>query len=293
MLMWWLAFAGLAAAVLLTPRPSFLTARFRQVGLLPPHRRRLPAEWLPVRPRLSAAMVGVAMASLGAASGFAVAGRPSAAVLPALSTALLGAVGCHVVLVERAGRRGDREARAVGEALTCLADELRAGQRPGPALVAAGEAAGNAEIAGVFGRAAAAAALGDRVAAAFTEQATDLVEGSTACIGVQALAAAWQVSERAGAPLATVVDRVADDLRGRRRQREDVLTQLAGARATVLLLAALPAGGVLLATSTGAHPVQVLLGTTVGQVALLAGAVLDATGVTWCLHILTAASAEP
>jgi hypothetical protein len=37
----------------------------------------------------------------------------------------------------------------------------------------------------------------------------------------------------------------------------------------------------------------VLFGTTAGQLALLAGSVLDAVGIAWCLRILTAASVEP
>ena len=46
-------------------------------------------------------------------------------------------------------------------------------------------------------------------------------------------------SERSGAPAAAVLDRVEQDLRTKARQRREVTAQLAGARSTAALLAAL------------------------------------------------------
>lgn len=292
--MWWLMFAAFAGAVLMIPGPSLSAARLRQVGLLPARRRRSLAGLLALqrRPRVVVALAGLVAAGLGAVSSLAVTGEPVAMALPAAAAALLGVVVCQVVLTETASRRADREALAVCDALACLADELRAGQRPGLALAAAGQACGHATVAGVFGRAAATAAFGGEVASAFSEQTAVLDHGSAARAGVEALTAAWRVSERAGASLATVVERLADDLRSRRRQRERVLAELAGPRATAVLLALLPGVGVLLAAGTGVRPAQILFGTTAGQVALLAGAGLDAVGVVWCMRILTAAGPE-
>ena len=106
------------------------------------------------------------------------------------------------------------------------------------------------------------------------------------------VAAAWALSERSGAPIATVLDRVEDDLRSRIRQRQAVAAQLAGARSTAVLLAALPAVGIALGAGMGASPLAVLLGTTGGQLALLAGVVLDSSGVLWTARIVAAADGE-
>jgi tight adherence protein B len=161
------------------------------------------------------------------------------------------------------------------------------------ALAAAAEAASCPPIADVFGRAAGAAALGGDVAAAIGEQASALERGGAARSGVEGLTAGWAVSERSGAPLATVMERLADDLRSRYHQRRNVLAQLAGPRATAVLLAVLPVVGVLLAAGTGARPLDVLLGTPIGQVVLLIGVGLDALGALWCMRILRSASRGP
>ncbi|MEN3361415.1 MAG: tight adherence protein [Mycobacteriales bacterium] len=293
--MWWLMFAAFAGAVLLAPAPSLSAARLRQVGLRPAARRpSLPAV-LRARnhPRASAVLAGVAGALVGAAAGLATAGRPAALVVPAVAGTLLAVVGAHVLRVENTSRRVDREALAACQALACLADELRAGQRPGLALAAAAETAGAAAIAGVLGQAAATAALGGQVSAVLTEQAAVIDGDPAAWASLAGLGAAWLVSERTGAPLATVVERLADDLRSRYRQRQSLLAQLAGPRATAVLLSVLPAVGVLLAAGTGVRPVHILLGTPAGQVALLIGVCLDAVGALWCVRILAAASAEP
>jgi tight adherence protein B len=205
----------------------------------------------------------------------------------------VGLVVWRVASTEGASRRADRETIALSEAFACLADELRAGQRPAVALAAAADAAGPTSIAAVFGGAAAAAALGGDVAAAIGEQASAFEHGAAAGAGIDGLTAAWAVSERSGAPLATVVERLTDDLRSRHQQRRQVLAQLAGPRATAVLLAVLPALGVLLAAGTGGRPLEILLGTPIGQVALLLGVSLDAIGSLWCMRILGSASAEP
>ncbi len=291
--MWWLMFGAFAGAVLLAPAPSLSAARLRQVGLLPAARRRSLPAFLRGRrhPRAVVAVAGAGGGLIGASASLVTVGRPAA--VPAVATALLAAAGWQVLVIERSIRRADRETLAAGEALGCLADELRAGQRPGLALVAAAEAAGPAAIAGVLGHAAATAALGGAVAPVLAERVATLDADPAARAGVAGLAAAWLVSERTGAPLATVVERLADDLRSRHRQRQSVLAQLAGPRASAVLLALLPGVGVLLAAGTGARPLHVLFGTPAGQIALLVGVGLDALGALWCARILAAASAEP
>lgn len=108
----------------------------------------------------------------------------------------------------------------------------------------------------------------------------------------EVLRALWALSDRSGAPVATVLDRLEDDLRARTHRRQAVATQLAGARSTAVLLAALPVLGVALGAAMGAAPLAVLFGTTVGQLALVAGVVLDSAGVLWTARIVSAADGD-
>jgi tight adherence protein B len=108
----------------------------------------------------------------------------------------------------------------------------------------------------------------------------------------EVLDALWALSERSGAPVATVLDRLEDDLRARTRRRQAVATELAGARSTAALLAGLPALGVALGAAMGSTPLAVLFGTTTGQLALVAGVALDSAGVLWTARIVSAADGE-
>ena len=69
------------------------------------------------------------------------------------------------------------------------------------------------------------------------------------------LAAAWRLVEVTGARLAARPARLAEAARTDEAVRREVAAQLAGPRATALLLALLPAAGVLLGTGLGADPV--------------------------------------
>ncbi len=64
---------------------------------------------------------------------------------------------------------------------------------------------------------------------------------------------------------------------------------LAGARSTGTLLAVLPLLGIGLGAGMGAHPIAVLLAQPRGQVALVAGVVLEALGVLWTSRIIASA----
>jgi tight adherence protein B len=99
----------------------------------------------------------------------------------------------------------------------------------------------------------------------------------------------WAVSQRSGAPAAAVLDRVEQDLRALQDQRREVASALSGARSTGTLLAVLPLLGIGLGAGLGAHPITVLLAQPRGQVALLAGVVLEALGVFWTSRIIASA----
>lgn len=173
----------------------------------------------------------------------------SAPLLPGLAGSVAGATAGVVVSAAAERRRRVHQNAATVEYVAVLAADLRAGQPPPETLD------GDAPPP-------------DRL---------------------PALAAVRAVSERTGAPMAMVLDRVEQDLRARARQEREIGSQLAGARSTAALLAVLPLVGIGLGTAMGARPLEVLFTSPRGQVALLVGAVLDALGVLWTTRIVAAA----
>ncbi len=94
------------------------------------------------------------------------------------------------------------------------------------------------------------------------------------------LAAAWRLAERSGAPLAEMLDRIAAALVSLERLGERRSVLLAGPRATIRLVAALPIVALLLGGALGFDPFAVLLGPVGALLASLGGALLLA-GVHW------------
>jgi tight adherence protein B len=103
------------------------------------------------------------------------------------------------------------------------------------------------------------------------------------------LAACWQVCSSAGSGLAAGVDRLEEGLRAAEAQRRAIETELAAPRATAGLLAVLPVGGVWLAAALGAHPIHVLLHTSLGIGCLFVGLALDGLGLMWTGRIVNRA----
>ncbi len=95
------------------------------------------------------------------------------------------------------------------------------------------------------------------------------------------VAAAWHVAHRTGEGLADAVGRVAVELRARRSLRRVVDGELASARATSRLVAALPAGALLLGSGAGGSPWRFLLDTPAGVACLAAGIGLALAGLAW------------
>lgn len=173
-----------------------------------------------------------------------------------------------------AARRRRSEARRAAEcaaAARVLSSLLRSGQIPSVALA---EAATDSPV---LAPAAAAASLGADVGAELERAAQ--VRGRD---GMAAVAAAWRVSERSGAPVADVLAVVAEDLRRQRQLQSVIDTELAAARTSGHIMAALPFFAVLLGFAAGADPVEFLFGGGVlGQVLVLAAVTLTAIGVLW------------
>lgn len=174
-----------------------------------------------------------------------------------------------------------RELRAEGVITLCgaVAGELRAGMQPGQALLfgtRSTDALGASE-----GAVVAAARFGGDVPQALREAARE--PGADGLAGVSAC---WRVAVDSGAGLAAGLDRLEAALRAERDQREDVRTQLAGARSTIGLLALLPVVGLAMGWALGADPLRVLLHTPAGLMCLLVGGLLEAAGLWWAARIV-------
>ncbi|MFE0193729.1 type II secretion system F family protein [Streptomyces sp. NPDC058989] len=180
-----------------------------------------------------------------------------------------------------AERARDRRAAQVIGLCAAVAGELRAGRQPAQALLAAGAPglgdAGSAVVA--------AARYGGDV-----PQALRAAARASGAEGLTGMAACWQVAVEGGAGLASGLERIAAGLRAQRDQREELRAQLAGPRTTALMLALLPAGGLLMGSALGADPLRVLLHTPAGWGCLAAGGLLEWGGVAWTAR--TVADAE-
>ncbi len=223
------------------------------------------------------------------ASAAAVAGLLASAKLR--SPAPLVALPLAAWAASRWRRRRWREAavaarrQAVSELCATLAGELHAGRTPAQALRWA------------------ATECGDPVLAARLPGVADRPEGAPAALAglaalpggedLRQLAACWQVAEGVGAGLAAALDRLAAALRANEALRAEVAVELAGARATARLLAALPVVGLLLGTAIGADPTRVLLRTWPGLACLGLGLTLAVAGLRWTDRIAHAAEAAP
>ncbi|QTD99970.1 type II secretion system F family protein [Streptomyces cyanogenus] len=207
-----------------------------------------------------------------------------ASVIPVVA----GAAGVPVLrrmrLARRARRTRERRADAVIALCGALAGEVRAGRQPGEALLRAARDSGglgDAQAAVV-----AAARFGGDVPGALATAARQ--PGAEGLLG---LAACWRVAVDQGAGLAAGLDRLDGALRAERDQRADLHAQLSGPRATAVLLAALPALGLLLGTAMGADPLRVLLHSGAGLGCLTAGAVFEVAGMWWAVRIVRRAEA--
>ncbi|MEU8993276.1 type II secretion system F family protein [Streptomyces caniferus] len=208
-----------------------------------------------------------------------------AAVLGRSVLPVLASVAALFLVRRRLAARGavrarDRRSVAVIGLCAAVAGELRAGRQPAQALLAAGApglgTAGSAVVA--------AARYGGDVPRAL--RAAARLPGAA---GLTGMAACWQVAVEGGAGLASGLERIAAGLRAQRDQRDELRAQLAGPRATALMLALLPVGGLLMGGALGADPLRVLLHTPAGWGCLVIGGLLEWCGVSWTARIVAAA----
>jgi tight adherence protein B len=98
---------------------------------------------------------------------------------------------------------------------------------------------------------------------------------------LRALAACWYAADRHGISLTDAVSGIEEGLRAESARLRSTEVELAGIRATILLLAALPLFGFALGLALGANPLNTLLHDTVGQLSLAVGVGLDLVGLLW------------
>jgi len=202
------------------------------------------------------------------------------AALPMSTLALVAAGGLTALAIGRLVRRRQALVRARHRAgqvlLACesIAGDLGVGLAPQAALDRV--ATQWAEFAPV----AAAGRLDADVAAELRRLANLPGAGELAGLG-----AAWQVSHRSGAGLASTLSAITSVVRADAATARLVETELAAARATAALLVALPAAVLLLGQGIGARPWHFLTGSVVGIGCLAVGATLDLAGVWWLQRI--------
>ena len=206
----------------------------------------------------------------------------------ALVAGVLAVVLRRALRSARSARAHRAESTAAAEAMAVLAAELRAGRPAGVALAnAAGIALGPTSTA--LAEAGSAAGLG----AAPAEVLLAHAEASAVPELLRGLAVCWQVCVGSGSSLASAVDRLEDGLRAEQECRDEVQAELAGPRSTAVMLAVLPAFGLLLGSGLGARPLHVLLHTPLGGGCLALGVALELLGVWWTGRIVRAAAGAP
>lgn len=261
----WFAFgaAGASAVALLLARPPGVWVLRIRIG----SRAARGRSSLPVGPLVRIALVATVVV--------AVATSQVPLVIVAATAVSAALFVLRQVRLARTRSASVRTRTQIIAALDLLAAELRAGILPRHAIATL------ADDVPSLRPAAAAAAHGGDVVAALRAASTE-----PGAVALADLAAAWHVAERAGAPLARVLDRVATAARDDAEVDREVQAEAAPARATGRLMAVLPVLGLSLGAGMGADPLRVLTGTVAGASCLAGGVVLACAGIVWVDRIV-------
>ncbi|MFP5020896.1 type II secretion system F family protein [Pseudonocardia phyllosphaerae] len=214
-----------------------------------------------------------------AAAGWVVLG-PGGAICAVAVTAVVRRRRAAHQEAERAGHA----AAELADALTRITDELRTGAHPAAAL--AGTEHDGPLVRDLLAPASAAARIGEPVPDALRRAAP---AGRDGAADVERVAAAWELADRHGAPLADLLAGVGDDIRWRLAHGARVRAQLAGPRATAAVLTALPLAGIGLGQLMGISPLAVLREGLLGPALLVVGVGLTGAGALWSDRILRGA----
>ncbi|GAA1477814.1 hypothetical protein GCM10009623_22600 [Nocardioides aestuarii] len=195
---------------------------------------------------------------------------------PALVVAVVVVVagGRRLWSLRSSRRRAAVTAAAVLEAVELVAAEVSAGAPPATALHHAAEAWGPLDAA------ASTAVLGGEVPVVLRGLATE-----PGAERLRVVAAAWEVAHRAGGGLAEALTSVGEGLRDDRSTERVVEGELASARATARLVAALPAFALLVSSTTGGGAWAFVTSEPLGWACLVGGLLLGLVGLTWIERI--------
>lgn len=201
--------------------------------------------------------------------------------LLALGLILLGTVAAVLRLVAAARRRKLAELRQgrVLEVCEVLVGELRSGQPPVTAIDHC------VEVWPDFEAIATAARLGADVPTALRR-----LGGTPGASGLREVAAAWEVSQGAGAGLTVALGQIAGSARDAAGTRRLVSSELASTQATARLVAVLPVVTLVMGSGIGGDPWRFLLQTPVGLACLAVGLALALLGLAWIDRIARAAT---
>ena len=190
---------------------------------------------------------------------------------PLAVVAAVGVWGGSLLRQRRLRRqKAEQVAAAVSECCDVVAAELASGQPPAVALRAAVASWPDLRVV------ADTAELGGDVPASL--RAAARTPGASA---LALLAGAWVVSLRTGAGLADAAAQVARSVGQDQALARLVAGELASARATAKLMAALPALALLMCSGAGGDPWGFLLGSPWGTACLAAGLSLTFAGLWW------------
>jgi tight adherence protein B len=171
-----------------------------------------------------------------------------------------------------AARTRELCAAATVEVTFALAGELRAGRTQAQALASVASVAGPLRPA--FDAAYAAIAVGGDAAAELA-----LAAAWPGAERLRYVAAAWAVAQAAGGRVAIVLEGLSEAMDADDELHRELDAAMAGPRATMVMLGALPLLGLLLGQSVGAKPFHLLLHRPLGWGLLAAAIVLDGIGV--------------
>ena len=232
---------------------------------LPGAPRTARGRWGPTRDPAGVGVVALGLGVLLVAAG----GAPRLVAL--VTVCVLAGLGGVRLWRARAARLAAAATSArVLETCESLAVELGAGRPPASALDRA------AQDWPALAPVAEAHRVGADVPAAWRSLAA-----SPGAADLRVVAAAWQVAHRTGEGLADTLDRVAVGLRDTQATRRVVEGELASARATAKLVAALPLLALSMGNGAGGDPWGFLLGQPVGLACLALGLAFAWVGLAW------------
>lgn len=221
---------------------------------------------------------------------FSIVAGPAVVFAPAAALAgaiILGTVAWAV----QAGRRRARETRiaaATSSYVGYLVGDVRAGSPVPQALQAAAETLKHTPD--TPHQLLDAATVAARRACNGAQAAPVLVDAKDSCPDLGTVGLVLSVAEQHGIPLVELLEQTQRRIDTRLRHRTATTAALQGPQATAVILAVLPAAGLLLGSAMGANPIDFLLHTGLGGIFLVMGVGLTCGGFVWSRKIIEAAA---